>query len=60
MKFFFATEREQVFIASAKGQNGPKSPYTQEHCIEFYGIFTSTVYRELIRNERKKIILDFR
>ena len=27
--FIVSTEEEQVFIATAKGQNGPKSPYTQ-------------------------------
>ena len=26
-------EEEQVFIASAKGRNGPKDPYTPEHDI---------------------------
>ena len=30
---FLGEEEEQVFIASAKGRNGPKDPYTPEHDI---------------------------
>ena len=29
-------EEEQVFIASAKGRNGPKDPYTPERDIRKY------------------------
>ena len=27
-------EEEQVFIASAKGRNGPKNPYTHLHVVK--------------------------
>ena len=36
LSFLREEEEEQVFIASAKGRNGPKDPYTPERDIRKY------------------------
>ena len=39
----FQEEEEQVFIASAKGRNGPKDPYTPE--LDIRNFHTNGIYR---------------
>ena len=42
---FLGEEEEQVFIASAKGRNGPNDPYTPDHAKRNI-FFTNGIYRD--------------